>query len=134
MTELLTEFNDVFAWSYKDMSGIDRSIAEHRIPIKPGFKPVKQKRRRIKPEWSLMVKEEIEKQLQAGIIQVIEYSDWVSNMVPMLKKNGKIRVRRFSRSRQSKSQRRLSSTACRRTSQQHRRSRPPMLHGRLRRL
>ncbi|MBN8143100.1 hypothetical protein J0J23_22630, partial [Vibrio vulnificus] len=41
--ELLTEFKDVFAWSYKDMPGIDRSIAEHRIPIKPGYKPVKQK-------------------------------------------------------------------------------------------
>jgi len=85
--ELLTEFKDVFAWSYKDMPGIDRSIAEHRIPIKPGFKPIKQKLRRIKPEWSMMVKEEIEKQLQAGFIQVSEYSDWVSNMVPVLKKN-----------------------------------------------
>ncbi|KAK9665809.1 hypothetical protein RND81_14G137900 [Saponaria officinalis] len=60
-TELLNEFKDVFAWSYKDMPGIDRSIAEHRIPIKPGFKNVKQKLRRIKPEWSLIVKEEIEK-------------------------------------------------------------------------
>ncbi|KAL9236174.1 hypothetical protein vseg_010875 [Gypsophila vaccaria] len=74
------------------MPSIDRSIAEHRIPIKPGFKPVKQKLRRIKPEWSLMVKEEIEKQLQAGFIQVIEYSEWVSNMVHVLKKNEKIRV------------------------------------------
>ncbi|KAL9237358.1 hypothetical protein vseg_011916 [Gypsophila vaccaria] len=63
MTSLLTEFKDVFSWSYKYMPGIDRSIVEHRIPIKPGFKPVKQKLRRIKPEWSLMVKEEIEKQL-----------------------------------------------------------------------
>ena len=32
------------------------------------------------------------KQLQAGFIQVSEYSDWVSNMVPVLKKNGKIWV------------------------------------------
>jgi len=68
------------------------SIAEHRIPIKPGFKPVKQKLRRVRPEWSMMVKEEVEKQFQAGFIQVSEYSEWVSNMVPVLKKNRKIRV------------------------------------------
>ncbi|MDP1329313.1 hypothetical protein Q6280_27390, partial [Klebsiella pneumoniae] len=65
-TQLLSEFKDVFAWSYKDMPGIERSIAEHRIPIKPGYKPIKQKLRRLRPEWSLMVKEEIETQLQAG--------------------------------------------------------------------
>ena len=40
-TSLLREFKDVFAWSYKDMPGINRDIAEHKIPIKPGFKPVK---------------------------------------------------------------------------------------------
>ncbi|XP_074297658.1 uncharacterized protein LOC141628409 [Silene latifolia] len=34
--ELLNEFKDVFAWSYKDMPGIDREIAEHKIPIKTG--------------------------------------------------------------------------------------------------
>jgi len=39
-----------------------------------------------------VVKEEVEKQLQAGFIQVSDYSEWVSNMVPVLKKNGKIRV------------------------------------------
>ena len=41
LINLFTEFKDVFTWSYKDMPGIDRSIAEHRIPIKPGYKPVK---------------------------------------------------------------------------------------------
>ena len=74
LTKLLTEFNEVFAWSYKEMSGIDCNIAEHRIPIKPGYKPVTQKLRKIKPEWSIMVKEEIKKQLQDGFIQVIEYA------------------------------------------------------------
>ncbi|XP_074290938.1 uncharacterized protein LOC141617671 [Silene latifolia] len=68
--DLLIEFKDVFAWSYKDMPGIHRKIAEHRIPIKPGFKPVKQKLRRMRLEWSLKVKEEIDKQLKAGFIKV----------------------------------------------------------------
>ena len=67
---LLKEFENVFARSYKDMPGIDREIAEHKLPIKPGFQPVKQKLRRMRPEWSLKVKEEIDKQFKAGFIKV----------------------------------------------------------------
>ncbi|XP_074277653.1 uncharacterized protein LOC141601283 [Silene latifolia] len=67
-------------------------IAEHRISIKPGFKLVKQKLRRMRSEWSLMVKEEIDKQLKAGFIKVSEYSDWVANVVSVTKKDGKVRV------------------------------------------
>ena len=40
----------VFAWSYKDMPGLDRDIAEHHIPIYPEARPVKQKLRRLRPE------------------------------------------------------------------------------------
>ena len=90
--DILHEFKDVFAWSYKDMPGIDRDIAEHRIPIKPGFKPVKQKLRRMRTEWALKIKEEVDKQFKAGFIKVSEYSDWVANIVPVPKKDGRIRV------------------------------------------
>ncbi|XP_074293498.1 uncharacterized protein LOC141620558 [Silene latifolia] len=90
--DLLNEFKDVFAWSYRDMPGIDREIEEHKIPIKPGFKPIKQKLRRMRTEWSLKVKEEIHKQLKAGFIKVSEYSVWVANVVPVPKKDGKVRV------------------------------------------
>ena len=38
----------VFAWSYEDMPGLDRDIAEHHIPTYPEAKPVKQKLRRLK--------------------------------------------------------------------------------------
>ena len=38
---LLREFIDIFAWSYKDMLGIDRDIAEHKIPPYLDAKPVK---------------------------------------------------------------------------------------------
>jgi hypothetical protein len=39
---LLKEYKDCFAWDYSEMPGLDRSIVEHRLPIKPGFKPYKQ--------------------------------------------------------------------------------------------
>ena len=38
---VLKEFNDVFAWSYEDMPGIDPEIAEHNIPLILESKPVK---------------------------------------------------------------------------------------------
>jgi hypothetical protein len=42
LIKLLKEYKDCFAWDYSDMPGLDRSIVEHRLPIKPGFKPYKQ--------------------------------------------------------------------------------------------
>ena len=41
LVALLTEFKEVFAWSYEDMLGIDTNIVQHCIPIDPTMKPVK---------------------------------------------------------------------------------------------
>jgi len=40
--ELLSEYNDVFAWSYKEMPGLDPEVAVHRLSIKRGISPKKQ--------------------------------------------------------------------------------------------
>ena len=40
-TELLHEFQDVFAWSYEDLRGFHPTLIQHAIPIKEGVKPVK---------------------------------------------------------------------------------------------
>ena len=61
LVTLLTEFKEVFAWSYEDMLGIDTDIVQHCIPIDPTMKLVKQKLRRMKPEWNLKIKEEVKK-------------------------------------------------------------------------
>jgi hypothetical protein len=42
LIKLLKEYKDCFAWDYSEMPGLDRSIVEHRLPIKPGFRPYKQ--------------------------------------------------------------------------------------------
>ena len=39
LIELLKEYRDCFAWQYYEMPGLNRSIVEHRLPIKPGYKP-----------------------------------------------------------------------------------------------
>ena len=41
LIDLLKEFKDCFAWEYYEMLGLDRSIVEHRLPIKPGYRPFK---------------------------------------------------------------------------------------------
>jgi hypothetical protein len=41
MIDLLKEYSDYFAWSYTEMPGLTRELVEHRLPIKPGFRPFK---------------------------------------------------------------------------------------------
>jgi hypothetical protein len=42
MIALLKEYFDCFAWDYTEMPGLDRSIVEHRLPLKKGFWPFQQ--------------------------------------------------------------------------------------------
>ncbi|KAI8550362.1 hypothetical protein RHMOL_Rhmol06G0099900 [Rhododendron molle] len=92
LVNLLKEFEDVFAWSHADMPGIDPEIVKHRIPFYPDGKPANQKLRRMRPDWVLKIKEEVTKQIDARFLMVTEYPQWVANIVPVAKKDGKIRV------------------------------------------
>ena len=56
------------------------------------MKPVKQKLRRMKPEWTLKNKEEVEKQYNAGFLRVVNYPKWLANVVLMPKKDGKVKM------------------------------------------
>jgi len=56
MIALLQEYSDVFAWSYKDMPGLDTNIVVHKIPLEEGCKPVKQKLRRALLEMCIFFK------------------------------------------------------------------------------
>ena len=58
----------------------------------PHARSVKQKLRRLHPRWSLQVKEEIQKQLSVGFLFMVEYPEWLTNVVPIPKKDGKVRV------------------------------------------
>ncbi|XP_050895780.1 uncharacterized protein LOC127102454 [Lathyrus oleraceus] len=87
LVELYHEYVDIFTWSYQDMSGLDTSIVEHHLPLKPECPPVKQKLRRTRPNMELKIKEEVKKQLDAGFLAIFEYPQWVANIVPVLKKD-----------------------------------------------
>ena len=69
MIALLKEYRDCFAWDYTEMPGLDRSIVEHRLPLKKGFRPFQQRARQMKAEVLEEVKKEVEKMLDAGFIR-----------------------------------------------------------------
>ena len=56
------------------------------------MKSVKQKLRRMKPEWTLKIKEGVEKYYNARFLRVVNYLEWLANVVSVLKKDGKVRM------------------------------------------
>ncbi|XP_070057833.1 uncharacterized protein [Nicotiana tomentosiformis] len=90
--QVLFEYRDVFAWSYADMPGLSADLVVHRLPTYPNFPPIQQKQRKFKTDMSDKIKEEITKQLSANVIRVVRYTTWLENVVPVPKKDGKIRV------------------------------------------
>ncbi|XP_004289360.1 PREDICTED: uncharacterized protein LOC101296525 [Fragaria vesca subsp. vesca] len=87
---LLCEYRDCFADKYEDMPGL--SPVCHRLPTYPDRRPVRQDGRFMRTETQIVVKEEIESMHRSGIIRVAKYNEWLSNVVPVRKKNGKMRV------------------------------------------
>jgi hypothetical protein len=69
LIKLLKEYKDCFASDYSEMPGLDHYIVEHRLPIKPGFRPYKQPLRKIyKDEVLANVKKEVERLIEANFI------------------------------------------------------------------
>jgi hypothetical protein len=92
MITLLKEYADYFAWDYTEMPRLDRSIVEHRLPLKPGFWLFQQRARQMKAEVLEEVKKEVEKMLEAGFIRTCRYAEWISSVVLVQKKDGWWRV------------------------------------------
>jgi len=91
-TALFKELLDVFAWSYEEMPSIDPSIVVHEIPTYLDVKPVRQCLRPVHPRKATTIKGEVEKLLKVGFIYLIPLTDWVSDIVPVTKKQGTIHI------------------------------------------
>ena len=92
LENIITKYSKVFAWMYNDMPGIDKDITQHYIPTKEGHKLVKQKLQWLRPEWAQLVKDDIEKHIKAKFLKVVDYLEWLANMVLLPKKDGKVRI------------------------------------------
>ncbi|GJW26511.1 reverse transcriptase domain-containing protein [Tanacetum coccineum] len=83
---LLRRNLDIFAWKLADMTGVPRHIAEHRLNVREGYLPVRQKKRSQAPERNKAIQEEVEKLVDADIMKEVHYHSWFSNPV-MVKKH-----------------------------------------------
>ncbi|KAL0381152.1 UNVERIFIED_CONTAM: Transposon Tf2-12 polyprotein [Sesamum angustifolium] len=69
---LLHEFKDVFAWSYKEMPGLDPKVAVHHLSVKKGARPVKQGQRRFRPELIPLIEGKVNKLIEVGFIREVK--------------------------------------------------------------
>jgi hypothetical protein len=91
LIDLLREYPDVFAWKYNEMPGIDPGLVAHSLNVEPGMKPVVQPMRTFHIEVEAQITQEVKKLLTVGFIKPIQHPRWLSNIVPVKKKNGQIR-------------------------------------------
>ena len=75
LTGFLRINQDVFAWSHKDMPGIDPSVIVHRLNVNPASSPIRQKKRVFAQERDKAIAEEVRKLLESGFIREVYYPD-----------------------------------------------------------
>ncbi|GJZ79665.1 reverse transcriptase domain-containing protein [Tanacetum coccineum] len=85
---VLKKHKQAFAWKTTDILGICPSFCKHKIQLLDDKKPVVQKQRRLNPNMQEVVKKEIVKLLDTGIIYPIADSPWVSPIHCVPKKGG----------------------------------------------
>jgi hypothetical protein len=84
----LEKYQSVIGYSLKDLKGISPSLCTHRIPMEQEHKPVCEHQRRLNNAMWEVVKKEVLKLLNAGVIYPISDSEWVSPVQVVLKKGG----------------------------------------------
>jgi hypothetical protein len=84
---LLKEFKDVFSWTYKDLKGILPKLAQHIIELDTSIPLAHQPRYKSNLDYVTNFKQNIDKQLATGFIQLVKEATWLSPIVVVLKYN-----------------------------------------------
>nr|XP_025641265.1 uncharacterized protein LOC112736143 [Arachis hypogaea] len=92
LVEMIRANGDLFAWTLADMPGIDPQVMSHHLAVKPGTRPVAQRRRKMSQERAEEVARQTASLLEAGFIRELDYSTWLSNVVLVKKHSGKWRM------------------------------------------
>jgi len=72
------------------MSGLNPQVAMHRLNISPDAKPVKQQQRWFHLDIMEVIQSEVKKLIYSSFIREEQHLNWVANIIPVTKKNGKI--------------------------------------------
>ncbi|GKE02567.1 hypothetical protein Tco_1390550, partial [Tanacetum coccineum] len=86
LCKLLQRSLDIFAWTPTDMTGVPRQIAKHKLNVRKGCPPIRQKKKGQATERNIAINDEVSKLVTAGIMREVHYHDWLSNPV-MVKKS-----------------------------------------------
>ncbi len=82
----------MFAWTYKDLKGILLELVQHKIELDTSIPLAHQIRYKLNPNYATVVKQDIDKLLAAKFIQLVEEVTWLSPIVVIPKKNGKLKI------------------------------------------
>ena len=88
MIEVRRDYQAAIGWSIADLKGINPSLCMHHIYTEIDDKLVRDMQRRLNPNMKEVVKKEMIKWLDAGIIYPISDSRWVSPTQVVSKKSG----------------------------------------------
>jgi hypothetical protein len=89
LVQFLNKNKDVFAWSAKDLQGVDRDIIKHTLETNERIISKKQKLSKMSEEKVKVVEAEVQRLHDAKVIRKCLYPVWLANTVPVKKKNGK---------------------------------------------
>ncbi|GJW54982.1 DNA-directed DNA polymerase, partial [Tanacetum coccineum] len=85
---VLKSHKQAIAWKLSDIKGIDLQFCTHKILMEDEFKPAVQYQIRVNPKILEVIKKEVIKLLDAGLIYLISDSPWVSLVHCVPKKGG----------------------------------------------
>nr|GEU34518.1 reverse transcriptase domain-containing protein [Tanacetum cinerariifolium] len=85
---VLKSHKRAIAWKIIEIKGIDPRFCTHKILMKDDFKPAVQHQRRVNPKIYEVIKKEVIKLLDSGLIYPIFDSPWVSLVYCVPKKGG----------------------------------------------
>ncbi|GJS61597.1 reverse transcriptase domain-containing protein [Tanacetum coccineum] len=88
LLKVLKSHKRAIAWKITDIKGIDPRFCTHKILMEDDYKPTVQSQRRVNPKIHEVIKKEVLKLLDAGMIYPISDSPWVSLVHCVPKKGG----------------------------------------------
>ncbi|KAB2606299.1 S ribonuclease [Pyrus ussuriensis x Pyrus communis] len=88
LIRVLKEHKSAIGWTLADIKGISPTTCMHRILLEEEAKPSREAQRRLNPPMMEVVKKEVIKLLDCGVIYPISDSRWVSPVQVVPKKSG----------------------------------------------
>ncbi|GJS60911.1 reverse transcriptase domain-containing protein [Tanacetum coccineum] len=88
LIKVLKSHKRAIAWKLSDIKGVDPEFCTHKILMEEDYEPTVQSQRRVNPKIHDVIKKEVEKLLDAGLIYPISDSPWVSLVHCVPKKGG----------------------------------------------